>query len=686
MNWSIDFAPLVPLWLTAAFGAIGLALVVLAIARGVSAAWLRALAVAALAIALLNPVVVVEDREPLPTTVALVVDQSASQSLENRLAATEAAIAGLEERLGTLDGVEIRTITVRPGATGADGTEIFAAINAGLADLPPERVGAVIMVTDGQVHDVPVDAAFGAAPLHALVTGREDEIDRRLVIELAPRFGIVGESQEITYRIIDDGTDAGGTAIAVIYRDGVRIAGNIATIGESETFRFIVPHSGAMVLEIVAETIDGEITEANNGAVVELEGIRENLRVLLVSGAPHAGERTWRDLLKSDASVDLIHFTILRPPEKFDAAPQQELALIAFPTRELFVETLYDFDLVIFDRYQEQGALPYEYFDNIARYVIDGGALLVAAGPDDAGPQSIYSTGIADVLPVSMTGNMIEVPFYATITDLGLRHPVTRGLVGGASDPPDWSRWFRAAEVENPVGEVIMAGPDGAPLLVLGHEGDGRVAMLLSDHSWLWARNFEGGGPYVDLLRRITHWLMREPELEEEVLRATADNGALIIERQTMAADADPVSVRSPLGEVQDVSLVEVDAGLWRAEIAANDIGLWRIEDGNQIAVVHVGEPNPREFIDPISTEDLLEPLVDAGGGYIERVGEEGADIPRVAAVGATGVASGRDWLGVRMSGASTLVGIDRIALFAGFLGLAILAGLLAATWFREGR
>ena len=686
MNWSIDLAPLVPLWLTMALGSIGAALVVLAMARGVPAGWLRALAVAALAVALLNPVVVVEDREPLPTTVALVVDQSASQSLENRLAATEAAILGLEERLGALDGVEIRTITVQPGATGTDGTELFAAINRGLADLPPERLGAVIMVTDGQVHDVPVDATLGGAPLHALITGREDEIDRRVVIESAPRFGIVGETQEITYRVIDDGSDNGDTAIAVIYQDGVRIAGNLATIGESETFRFIVPHGGAMVFEIVAETIDGEITDANNSAVVELEGIRENLRVLLVSGAPHAGERTWRDLLKSDASVDLIHFTILRPPEKFDATPQQELALIAFPTRELFVETLNDFDLVIFDRYQEQGALPYEYFDNIARYVIDGGALLVAAGPDDSGPQSIYSTGQADVLPVSMTGNMIEVPFYATITDLGLRHPVTRGLPGGESDPPDWSRWFRVAEVENPVGEVIMAGPAGAPLLVLGHEGDGRVAMLLSDHSWLWARNFEGGGPYVDLLRRIAHWLMREPELEEEVLRATADGGALTIERQTMATAAEPVSVRSPAGDEQDVSLSEVDAGLWRAEIAANEIGLWRIEDGDQVTVVHVGAPNPQEFIDPRSTEILLEPLIEAGDGYIGRIGEEGANIPRVASIGAGGIVSGRDWLGVRMTGAGVLVGIDRMALFAGFLGLAILAGLLTATWFREGR
>ena len=100
---------------------------------------------------------------------------------------------------------------------------------------------------------------------------------------------------------------------------------------------------------------------------MQINGVRDRLRVLLVSGEPHAGERTWRNLLKSDASVDLVHFTILRPPEKQDGVPVDELSLIAFPTRELFIEKIEDFDLIIFDRYRRRGILPSLYLENIAQ-------------------------------------------------------------------------------------------------------------------------------------------------------------------------------------------------------------------------------------------------------------------------------------------------------------------------------
>jgi hypothetical protein len=686
MSWSIDFAPVLPIWLIAGLGAIGLVLVVLAVYRRAAAAWLRALAVAALTIALLNPVVVAEERDPLPTVVALVVDRSASQTLENRTQATDTAATALTDRLEAMDGIDVRTITV-PQNAGTDGTELFAAVNAGLADVPPDRVGAVIMLTDGEVHDTPQTAAdLGGAPLHALITGRPDEIDRRVVIDAAPRFGIVDEQQTITYRVVDGGTRDSGTVAVNIYRDGELMRQDLATIGEPQTYDFTVPHAGNMVFEFVAAPLDGELTDINNRSVVTLDGVRQNLRVLLVSGEPHVGERTWRDLLKSDPSVDLIHFTILRPAEKFDATPQNELALIAFPTQELFAQKINDFDLVIFDRYQDQGPLPPAYFGNIARYVSDGGALLIAAGPDTAGPTSIYSTALADVLPATPTGTMIEVPYRPTITDLGQRHPVTRDLPGAQSDPPAWSRWFRLAETVNPTGDVVMDGADGLPLLVLGHEGDGRVAMLMSDQAWLWARGYEGGGPYVDLLRRVAHWLMQEPDLAEEALRATADNGTLTIERQTMGDTVDPVTVQAPDGTEQQVVLTEAEPGLWRAQLSADAIGLWRVEQGDRVAVVSVGPPNPREFVDPRSTQAVLQPVVDDSNGHIGRIGADGADLPRIVAINAGSNYGGGDWLGIRMTDASTLLGINRFPLMAGFLGLAILAGLLALTWFREGR
>ncbi|MBZ0226987.1 MAG: hypothetical protein K8F58_00825, partial [Bauldia sp.] len=467
----------------------------------------------------------------------------------------------------------------------------------------PKR-GAVIMLTDGQVHDVPVnrDALGNAAPLHVLLSGRDGERDRRLVVDTAPRFGIVGEEQTVRYRVLDDGAAPGGRIRVTVTRDGNPLSTEMVTAGAPEELTVEIAHGGPNILEFEAEPLAGELTEVNNRAVAAIEGIRENLRVLLVSGEPHAGERTWRNLLKSDAAVDLVHFTILRPPEKQDGTPINQLSLIAFPTRELFSEKIDQFDLIVFDRYQHRGVLPILYFDNIARYVRDGGAVLIAAGPDYASDGSLYDTPLSPILPAAPTGKVTEEPFYARTTDVGARHPVTRDLAGSAFDPPHWGRWFRLIDVERPEGDVVMKGVGGKPLLVLGREGKGRVALLLSDHAWLWARGFEGGGPHVDLLRRLGHWLMKEPDLEEEALRAEASGTDLTIERQTMGDDNPPVAIRSPSGKVETVTLQAAEPGLWRAAIAAREIGLYRVEQGDEFAFAHVGAANPREFTDARST------------------------------------------------------------------------------------
>jgi hypothetical protein len=497
---------------------------------------------------------------------------------------------------------------------------------------------------------------------------------------------------------MDDGVTGGAPVRVAITRDGDPLSTETVQPGVPAQLTVDILHGGPNIFEFEAEPLAGELTPVNNRAAVEIEGIRENLRVLLVSGEPHAGERTWRNLLKSDASVDLVHFTILRPPDKQDGTPINELSLIAFPTRELFSEKIDQFDLIIFDRYQHRGVLPLLYFDNIARYVRDGGALLVAAGPDYADPGSLYDTPLAPVLPVAPTGKIIEEPYFAKVTKLGDRHPVTRGLEGSASDPPTWGRFFRLIDVERPEGAVVMSGAEDKPLLILNREEKGRVALLLTDNTWLWARGFEGGGPHVDLLRRLAHWLMKEPDLEEEALRATArPGGGLMVEQQTMADTSGPVTVRKPSGAVQTVTLAKAEPGLWRATIAADEIGLYRVEQGDKKAFAHVGAANPREFIDARSTAELLKPLVDETRGRIARMADASGnlDIPRIVPVRSSTATSGQDWIGIRMTDASVLKGVSRIPLFFGFLGLfgvAGLFGLLAlvglpfATWVREGR
>lgn len=689
MTWSLDFAPLLPPIGLAAVLIVAVAAIGLGLRFGRRGARWRALALALLALAFTGPEIRREQRRPLPGVVVLLTDRSASQTLDGRDAATEAARKTLAERIAALPGMELREAVFddRDRLDG-DGTRLFETLARALSDVPPERVSGVVAITDGQVHDVPKDvAALGfSAPVHVLLTGRADEIDRRIEITRAPRFALVGKSQAIGFRVVDTGVAKTGRPVAVtVRRDGETVATVAAVPGREESVDVEIPHAGDVVVELDAEPAAGEITTLDNRAALTLQGIREHLRVLLVSGEPHPGERTWRNLLKSDASVDLVHFTILRPPEKQDATPINELALIAFPTRELFQEKIRDFDLIVFDRYRRKSILPAIYLDNIARRVRDGGAVLVASGPDTGDTSSLFDTPLADVLPGEATGEVIEEPFRPKVSPLGARHPVTRGLEGGDRDPPAWSRWFRLSGLAADRDAVtVMTGAGDRPLLVLARKGNGRVGLLTSDQVWLWARDFEGGGPHGPLLRRLAHWLMKEPELEEEALRLSRRGRDLVVERQTLADRVEPVTVERPTGGSRRLDLAQVEPGLWRASLPADEQGLWRATDGSRTALLHVGPADPREFADLVSTDRRLAPIAAASGGSIRRLAEGG--VPRVLVRDPGAGMNGDDWIGLAASRASLLEGMDRLPLVEGLLALALLLGLFSFAWWREGR
>ena len=690
MNWSLDFNPLLPLWAVAALAVPALLLAVALLATRTRGALLRVVAIAALALALLNPVVLREDREPLSSVVALVVDRSQSQSIEDRTAQTDAALAQLRADLAERPQFEVRVVEARSNAGGdADRTTpLFSALDTALRDVSPSRVAGAVMVTDGQVHDIPgsADALAHDAPIHALVTGRADEFDRRIEIVSSPRFGVVGEDLSLAFRVVEEGAGAGQTPVEVrAYLNGDLLARLPATPGEETELPFRLPRAGESIVELSVVARPDEITEINNRAIAPIDGIRENLRVLLVSGEPHAGERTWRNLLKSDAAVDLVHFTILRPPEKQDGTPIDELSLIAFPTRELFVERIDDFDLIIFDRYQRRGVLPTLYYDYIAQYVTNGGAVLVASGPEYAGPDSIASSPLASVLPALPTGNVDSRAFRPMLSDLGRRHPVTRDLPGAETTPANWSPWFRSIDVGNVDGETVMEGPDGKPLLVLERAGEGRVALLLSDHGWLWSRGFEGGGPHVPLFRRLAHWLMQEPELEEEALRAVADGSQLTITRTTLGDDPGPATIITPSGETRSLPLSDEGDGEWTATEATDELGLYQIANGDLSTLVNVGPVNPREYREAISTTEPLSAIAQDTGGSVRRLGPD-VETPSIRPVSGRSATSGSNFIGLRETQESLLVGIDRTPLFAGFLGLAALLLAVSATWWREGR
>ncbi|MDQ6867075.1 MAG: hypothetical protein M3178_01160 [Pseudomonadota bacterium] len=689
-QFNISFSPLLPWPVLLGLGALALGLVGVGLfARG-RGSFLRALGLGLLLLAMTGPALVREDRNPLKEVVAVVVDQSGSQTIGERPAQTEKARAGLEKSLNALGNVEVRVIESGRTDSKADGTRLFAALNAGLADVPLERLGGVFMITDGVVDDIPADvSALGfKAPLHALITGHEGERDRRIGLLEVPRFGIVGKDQTIELRVLDT-ADQSEPVVLKVRRDGNPVATIVATPGERLRVPVKIEHGGPNVVELEVEALPDELTAINNKAVLTIEGVRDKLKVLLVSGEPNAGERMWRNLLKSDANVDLVHFTILRPPEKQDGTPINELSLIAFPTADLFGRKIKEFDLIVFDRYSNQSVLPLIYFDNIVRYVREGGALMLAAGPDFARPEGLYYSPLGRIAPARPDGSLTEHAFRAAITEDGAKHPVTRGLPGADQNPPAWSEWFRQVNAEVMHGTSILSGAAGKPLLILSREGKGRVALLLTDQMWLWARGFEGGGPHLDLLRRLAHWLMKEPDLEEEALRANVRGHAIEIERQSLKSDVSRVTVASPSGAEERVSLTPAEPGISRANVKAADLGLYRLSDGNLSVLANVGPENPREFQEVVSTPDRLKPLAEATGGTVRRIGNADnseISLPRLVAIGESPVYGGAGYAAIKRIGASEVKGVGVMPLAIGFLGLAAVLGSVSAAWLFEGR
>jgi hypothetical protein len=637
---------------------------------------------------LANPSLQLEDRSPLTDIVILVVDESASQRIAGRVDQTAEAIAGIEREIAALPNTELRVVSLGDGE-GDAGSLVMTRLAEAMADEPRGRLAGAILLTDGRLHDIERLPEM-PAPLHALLTGREEDWDRRLIVRNAPAFAIMGEPVTLTLEVEDQGAVPDELALSAeleISVDGDAPVTVTVPVGEPLDLPVTLAHGGLNVIRFSVPAAEGELTDRNNAAVVQINGVRDRLRVLLVSGEPHAGERTWRNLLKSDASVDLVHFTILRPPEKQDGVPVSELSLIAFPTRELFLEKIEEFDLIIFDRYKRRGILPAIYLDNVRQYVESGGALLIAAGPDFAGADSIFRSPLSEVIPGRPTGRVVEEGFVPSITEVGERHPVTEGLEAfspetGIEGQP-WGRWMRIIDVDETAGNTVMSGVDDRPLLILDRVGEGRVALMASDHAWLWSRGYEGGGPQLELLRRLAHWMMKEPELEEEALTATAEGQTMTITRRTLGDAVGPVEITGPDGSAVTVELTEEAPGRFTATYEGPEIGLYRLVEGDEDSVIALGPAAPREFEQTIATGEILDAAVRATRGGLPRI-EDG--VPDVRLVREGRPAAGRGWIGITPREAYVTTDVSVTPILPSWLFLVLAALLAVGAWLWEGR
>ena len=680
MTDSILFSPLLPLpviWLAAL---IVVALTSLALWRGLSGWALRGLGALLVVGALVQPMYQSEDRTPLEDIVVLLIDRSASQSLADRATLTQTRATQIEAALAARPNTKIHKIEVNDGPDDT-GSLLMTALSEQLSKLPKARIAGMIILSDGHLHDLEL-APDLPAPLHLMLSGKPKDWDRRVIVKNAPAFAILGEEITLTVRVEDSGAAPTATAVVplIISVDGGPPQSYQVPLNQDLSLPLTLPHAGRNIIQL--ETPEGidELTDRNNSALVQINGVRDRLRVLLVSGQPHAGGRIWRNLLKSDSAVDLVHFTILRSPNKQDGVPVDELSLIPFPTRELFMEKINDFDLIIFDRYKRRGILPALYLQNVVDYVRNGGAVLVAAGADFASANSLYRSPLRDILPAEPTARVVTKPFRPNLTKLGQKHPVTADLT---KDKSEWGRWLRQIEVTQTSGHILMSGADERPLLILDRQGEGRVALLASDHAWLWHRGFEGGGPQRELLRRLAHWMMKEPDLEEETLTARAHGDGLTIIRQSLQDSIEPVTVTSPSGSKALVRLEQTAPGRFEADYQTVELGLYRLAGDDQSSVIGLGPTAPREFERTIATAELLQPLIDrTGGGVIQMT----AALPGLRDIRPGRKAAGRGWIGLTPRKAFETRDITQMALLPPWLVLLMIAGLITAGWLREGR
>ena len=704
---SIAWTPLLPVWLLAGICALCLLAACLGLIRRASGGWLRLGASALVLLWLAGPHLVRASWQDLPETALLVIDQSGSMAVGNRAALAsraarlvQARVRALHSRLG---GIALRTVVLPPSASG--GTRLFAAIGRATADIPAGQFAGLIVITDGQVHDVPSPSSrrgeTSPVPLQALITAAGEQTDRRLRILQAPPYGIIGHDVQLRVLVEDLGVaTAPTTATLTLKRDGAAPMTRQVPVGVPQDIALPITHPGPTLVQLDVSKLPSEVSTLNNQAVLRINGVRDRLRVLLVSGAPNQGERVWRRLLKADPAVDLVHFTILRPPDKDDTTPLNDLALITFPTRELFSEKIDSFDLIILDGFENRGILPMAYLQNIADFVRGGGGLLVTAGPEFIGRGGLQDTPLGDILPahVPEEGGLIEERFQPEPTALGRRHPVTADLpqmpppANAASGTAGWGPWYRALIPDEFHGEVLLAAPDGrggmSPLLILDPVDQGRTALLLSDQSWLWSRGEGGGGPQAELLRRIAHWLMKEPDLEEEQLSATMADGRLTIDRRSIQPHpATSVTVVAPDGSTHTLAL-HGGQGNWSASMPAMAPGIWKASSGD-LHAYEAGQPdNPEEIADLRATARKLEPVARRSGGTVDWLGGDPAliRVPDVRVVAPGDPAHGRGWIGLRRTGAHVVTGTSSAPLLPPWLVLPLALALLLSGWWREGR
>ncbi|MFN8694398.1 MAG: hypothetical protein ACK5XX_08355 [Holosporales bacterium] len=490
----IVFAPVVPIWLLVLLLPLLLLAVYAALPRW-PARILASCGVLVCLLLLLNPARLREERAAVPDTLLLLRDTTLSNQLGERPASTEAAIAAVKQ-WAAAQNIEVREQSL----TGSE-----------RAGVTPET-SAVVVVGDG--HHLEALAASGV-PVSVLLTDDPARPDAAPRLLEAPGFGLVGQAPTVRIFLNEPGT------LRVVSAAGAET--QTLTAGEhSLTLPPLV--AGANVFYLQQDTLPGEVIANNNAFSFVINGVRERLKVLLVSGFPHPGTRVWRDVLLRDPAVDLVHFTILRRPESVDAARRDELSLIPFPVDELFGARLRNFDIVILDQYNQRGLLADAYLYNIAEFSRNGGALLLVTGAEFSGSASLAASPLAAVLPLRPLQGAAVPQQLMRAGDIALAQPPLKLTARGAIP----------AALNNMSISVYTADEQQIIAVEDAKKPSGRVAHINSGGLWQSGRIPAEQQQYYALLQRLTQWLLRYPGTESSPARLTLSPEGLVASGVTL--------------------------------------------------------------------------------------------------------------------------------------------------------
>jgi uncharacterized membrane protein len=534
-----------------------------------------------------------------------------------------------------------------------------------LSSLPEERPAAIVVLSDGRL-DRPSENMPGAAiveslhglrvPVHTIGLATSSPPDASIRAVRAAGAAVAHQPLPLTIQIGCDGglscDDLTVSARELI--DGgppALLASGVAHVDHGTAtveLTITLDRAGSRIVEVAIQAPDGDKIPDNDRRFIAFDVARDRVRVLHVAGRPTYDVRALRMWLKSDASVDVVAFFILRTHSDDVAASEEDLALIPFPVHELFSEHLPSFDAVVL---QDFNAAPYELLQHLpalAQYVEHGGGLIMVGGPDSFAGGHYAGTPLAGVLPVELEeGGDFPGPFTPAYTDVARSVPVLRPLRAFNGDAlPEMVGANRVGDAR-PGSFVLWTHPkvkttSGAPmpLLALGEKGDGRSIALAVDGTYRLSYSSLGsetaGRAHAALWDGLLGWLMRDPRYEPAQIE---------LESPCMAGIPLSLRVRPLPGSEGDLhaevarlekrtSVIRKDASIGKSgEPVSIDVG--KLEPGGYSARVWVGNgPSTRrdfacerggdEWADSRPDETRLREIAKATGGDFLRASEAG--------------------------------------------------------------